>query len=80
MVHSPRVSSFCQGCATPVGVGYLDPQESQYKLTAICPDRVHSQCPTMQSSTGTVLRRRDSRHHPAEVIAATIHKGVFDRG
>ncbi len=48
------------GCATPVGVGYLDPQESHHKLTANVLTGSTLSAPTMQMLNRTVLRR-DSR-------------------
>ncbi|HNT44118.1 MAG TPA: hypothetical protein PKN85_06625, partial [Syntrophorhabdaceae bacterium] len=62
------------GCATPVGVGYLDPRESHRKLTANVLTGSTLSAPTMQMLNRTGLAER-FKTHPAEVIAA-IHKGV----
>ena len=62
------------GCATPVGVGYLDREESHRKLTASVLTGSTLSAPTMQilNRTGLVGKFKSQ---PAEVIA-TIHKGV----
>jgi pimeloyl-ACP methyl ester carboxylesterase len=62
------------GCATPVGVSYLSPQDSHRKLTANVLTGSALSAPTMQMLNRTGLAER-FKTHPAEVIAA-IHKGV----
>ncbi len=62
------------GCATPVGVGHLDQQESHRKLTANVLTGSTLSAPTMQMLNRTGLAEM-FRTHPAEVIAA-IHHGV----
>ncbi|OPY01111.1 MAG: hypothetical protein A4E60_01884 [Syntrophorhabdus sp. PtaB.Bin047] len=62
------------GCATPVGVGHLDQQESHRKLTANVLTNSTLSAPTMQMLNRTGLAEM-FRTHPAEVIAA-IHHGV----
>jgi pimeloyl-ACP methyl ester carboxylesterase len=62
------------GCATPVGVRYLDPKQIQRNLTAsiLSSDEV-------SSSTRQILNRsnltKEFRSQPAEVLAA-LHKGL----
>jgi hypothetical protein len=62
------------GCATPVGVGYLDQQESYRRLTANVLTGSPLSAPTMQMLNRTGLSEKFGTH-PAEVIAA-IHQGV----
>ena len=62
------------GCATPVGVGYMDRQESHRKLTASVLTGPTLSAPTTQILNRTGLAER-FKSHPAEVIA-TIHRGV----
>lgn len=62
------------GCATPVGVGYLDQQESYRRLTANVLTGSTLSAPTMQMLNRTGLSEKFGTH-PADVIAA-IHQGV----
>ncbi len=62
------------GCATPVGVGYLDTQESYRKLTANVLTHSSLSAPTMQILNRNGLADK-FKHEPEDVIAR-IHKGV----
>lgn len=62
------------GCATPVGVGRLDTQESYRKLTANVLTHSSLSAPTMQILKRNGLSERFNET-PEDVIA-TIHKGV----
>ncbi|MDD3846548.1 MAG: alpha/beta fold hydrolase [Syntrophorhabdaceae bacterium] len=62
------------GCATPVGIGYLDGQESYLNLTANVLTHSTLSAPTTQILNRNGLAQR-FKSHPAEVIAS-IHRGV----
>jgi hypothetical protein len=68
------VFAILSGCATPVGVGRLDSQDSYQKLTANVLTHSTLSAPTMQilNRSGLVERFKSA---PEDVIAV-IHKGV----
>lgn len=62
------------GCATPVGVRYLDPKQVQRTLTASVLSSDEVSAPTAQILNRAGLGER-FRSHPAEVLA-TLHQGL----